>query len=453
MKKSKYEIDMCNGSIMDKLITFSLPLMLTSILQLMFNAVDIIVVGRFTNSQALAAVGSTTALINIFTNLFIGISMGANVLAARYYAAGRDREMSEVVHTSVAVALISGILMAFVGFGMAGWALELMATPQDVIHLSTTYMKIYFLGMPFFMLYNYGAAILRAVGDTRRPLLFLALSGMANVVLDLLLVIVIPLGVAGVAIGTVTSQMISSILVLRCLCRSEGSYQLHFSKLAVKGVHLKRIFQVGIPAGIQTTVINFSNALLQSSVNSFGATAMAGYTAANNIIGFLYAAVNAVTQACMSFTSQNYGVRKTKRMDRVLLDCMVLSVGVSAVLGIGAYLFGGQLLKIYTADGEVIQCGLEILSITTVPYFLCGIMDLLPGALRGMGYSAVTMVLSVIGTVGTRIVWIYGFFPHHRSLYFLFISYPGSWIITIIMQGICFMMVRKACHRKLNAAG
>jgi putative MATE family efflux protein len=453
LKKSKYEIDMCNGSIMDKLITFSLPLMLTSILQLMFNAVDIIVVGRFTNSQALAAVGSTTALINIFTNLFIGISMGANVLAARYYAAGRDREMSEVVHTSVAVALISGILMAFVGFGMAGWALELMATPQDVIHLSTTYMKIYFLGMPFFMLYNYGAAILRAVGDTRRPLLFLALSGMANVVLDLLLVIVIPLGVAGVAIGTVTSQMISSILVLRCLCRSEGSYQLHFSKLAVKGVHLKRIFQVGIPAGIQTTVINFSNALLQSSVNSFGATAMAGYTAANNIIGFLYAAVNAVTQACMSFTSQNYGVRKTKRMDRVLLDCMVLSVGVSAVLGIGAYLFGGQLLKIYTADGEVIQCGLEILSITTVPYFLCGIMDLLPGALRGMGYSAVTMVLSVIGTVGTRIVWIYGFFPHHRSLYFLFISYPGSWIITIIMQGICFMMVRKACHRKLNAAG
>lgn len=452
MNKSKYEIDMCNGTIMDKLITFSLPLMLTSILQLMFNAVDIIVVGRYTGSEALAAVGSTTALINIFTNLFIGISMGANVLAARYYAAKRDREMSEVVHTSITLALISGILMVFVGAATARWALTLMATPADVINLSTTYMRIYFMGMPFFMLYNYGAAILRAVGDTRRPLIFLALSGLANVALDLLLVRVIPLGVAGVAIGTVTSQMISSILVLRCLYKSEGSYQFRFSGLSVKSVHLKRIFQVGIPAGIQTTVINFSNALLQSSVNSFGATAMAGYTAANNIIGFLYAAVNAVTQACMSFTSQNYGVRKAKRMDRVLLDCIILSAAVAAVLGIGAYIFGSRLLNIYTADREVIQCGLEILSITTVPYFLCGIMDLLPGALRGMGYSAVTMVLSVIGTVGTRILWIYGFFPHHRSLYFLFISYPGSWIITIIMQGICFMIVRKRCHSLLNAA-
>ena len=449
MKRSKYEIDMCNGTIMDKLIAFSLPLMLTSILQLMFNAVDIIVIGRFTTSQALAAVGSTTALINIFTNLFIGISMGANVLAARYYAAGRDREMSEVVHTSISLALISGVLMAVVGFGLAKGALRLMATPDDVISLSAAYMKIYFLGMPFFMLYNYGAAILRAVGDTRRPLFYLALAGMANVALDLLLVIVIPLGVAGVAIGTVTSQMISSILVLRCLHRSQGSYQLRFSMLTIRKYHLIRIFQVGIPAGIQSTVINFSNALLQSSVNSFGATAMAGYTAANNIIGFLYAAVSSVTQACMSFTSQNYGVRKPKRMDRVLIDCMILSAGVAAVLGVGAYVFGSQLLRIYTSQSDVIRCGLEILSIATVPYFLCGIMDLFPGALRGMGYSAVPMVLSVIGTVGTRIIWIYGFFPHHRSLYFLFISYPGSWLITIVMQGICFWFVRKKCRRML----
>ena len=409
MKKSKYEIDMCNGSIMDKLVSFSLPLMLSSILQLMFNAVDIIVVGRFSGSQALAAVGATTALINIFTNLFIGISMGANVLAARYYAAGQDRE-------------------------------------------STLYMRIYFLGMPFFMLYNYGAAILRAVGDTKRPLIYLIFAGMANAVLDLLLVIVVPLGVAGVAIGTVTSQMISSILVLRCLHQSETSYQIRFSKLSIKGIYLKRIFQVGIPAGIQSMVINFSNALLQSSVNSFGSIAMAGYTAANNILGFLYVSVNAVTQACMSFTSQNYSVRKPKRMDRVLLDCAILSAGISAVLGVGAYVFGSQVLKIYTADADVIQCGLEILSITTVPYFLCGIMDLFPGAMRGMGYSAVPMVLSVIGTVGTRIVWIYGFFPYHRSLHFLFISYPGSWIATIALQAVCFWFVRKRCLRVLNPA-
>ena len=300
------------------------------------------------------------------------------------------------------------------------------------------------------MLYNYGAAVLRAVGDTKRPLLFLAVAGMANVVLDLLLVIVIPLGVAGVAIGTVSSQFVSCILVLWCLHRSEGSYQLRFSKLTIKWIYLKRIFQVGIPAGIQSTVINFSNALLQSSVNSFGSTAMAGYTAANNVLGFLYVSVNAVTQACMSFTSQNYSVGKQKRMDRVLLDCMILSAGVSAVLGVGAYVFGSQVLGIYTSDAEVIKCGMEILSITTVPYFLCGIMDLIPGALRGMGHSAVPMVLSVIGTVRTRIVWIYGFFPHHRSLFFLFISYPGSWIATILMQAVCFYFVRKKCIRQLK---
>lgn len=451
LKSSKFEIDMCNGSIMDKLISFSLPLMLSSILQLMFNAVDIIVVGRYDSSQALAAVGSTTALISIFTNLFIGISMGANVLAARYYAAKREKEMSEAVHTAITLALISGIIMIFVGVGASRFALEIMDTPVDVIDQSVTYMRIYFMGMPFFMLYNYGAAVLRAVGDTKRPLLFLAIAGMANVALDLLLVIVIPLGVAGVAIGTVSSQFVSCILVLWCLHRSEGSYQLRFSKLTIKWVYLKRIFQVGIPAGIQSTVINFSNALLQSSVNSFGSTAMAGYTAANNVLGFLYVSVNAVTQACMSFTSQNYSVGKQKRMDWVLLDCIILSAGVSAVLGVGAYIFGHQVLGIYTSDVEVIKCGMEILSITTVPYFLCGIMDLIPGALRGMGHSAVPMVLSVIGTVGTRIVWIYGFFPHHRSLHFLFISYPGSWIATILLQAVCFYFVRKKCICQLRA--
>ena len=276
MKQNKYEIDMCNGTIMDKLISFSLPLMLSGILQLMFNAVDIIVVGRFSGSQALAAVGSTTALINVFTNLFIGISLGANVLAARFYAAGKDREMSDTVHTAVTLALVSGIVMAFVGLIFSRWALELMGTPDDVIGQSALYMKIYFLGMPFFMLYNYGAAILRAVGDTKRPLIFLVISGIVNAVLNLILVIMFHMDVAGVAIATVISQLISCILVLRCLRTSKTSYQLHFGKLRINTVYLKQIFQVGIPAGIQSTVINLSNALLQSSVNSFGSTAMQG---------------------------------------------------------------------------------------------------------------------------------------------------------------------------------
>ena len=398
MKSNKYEIDMCNGSIMDKLVSFALPLMLSGILQLMFNAVDIIVVGRFSGSEALAAVGSTTALINVFTNLFIGISLGANVLAARFFAAGRKEEMSETVHTSITLALISGILMAFVGLVFSKGALELMGTPEDVIGLSTLYMQIYFMGMPFFMLYNYGAAILRAVGDTKRPLYFLIIAGVINAGLNMVLVIVFGLGVAGVGIATVFSQMVSCVLVLTCLCRTEGSYKLSFSKLSMKGYYLKQIFQVGIPAGIQSTVINFSNALLQSSVNSFGSTAMAGYTAANNILGFLYVSINSVTQACMSFTSQNFGVGKYKRMDRVLIDCMILSVGTALVLGCGAYFFGAEILQIYTEEADVIQCGVEILSITTVPYFL-------------------------------------------------FISYPASWIATIVMQVVCYYFVRKHCYK------
>ena len=448
MKQNKYEIDMCNGSIMDKLISFSLPLMLSGILQLMFNAVDIIVVGRFSGKQALAAVGSTTALINVFTNLFIGISLGANVLAARFYAMGKSKEMSETVHTSITLAMVSGVIMAFVGVLFARGALELMGTPDDVIDKSALYMRIYFMGMPFFMLYNYGAAILRAIGDTKRPLLFLIISGLINAALNMFFVIYLHMSVEGVAIATVISQLISCVLVLWCLYKSEGSYQLRFSKLRIKGVYLKQIFQVGIPAGIQSTIINFSNVLLQSSVNSFGSTAMAGYTAANNILGFLYAAVNSVTQACMSFTSQNYGVSKYKRMDKVLIDCMILTVVVAGVLGCGSYLLGPQILRIYTEEEKVIRCGMEILSITTVPYFLCGIMDLFPGALRGMGYSAVPMILSIIGTVGMRVVWIFGIFPHHRSLYVLFISYPGSWLFTIVMQVICFYFVRKKIHQR-----
>ena len=439
---------MCNGTIMDKLVSFSLPLMLSGILQLMFNAVDVIVVGRFAGSQELAAVGSTTARINMFVNLFMGISLGTNVLAARFFAAGKDRQMSETVHTSIAFAAISGIVMVFVGIFFSKFALELMATPADVIEQSTLYMRIYFLGMPFFMLYNYGAAILRAVGDTKRPLIFLIISGVINAVLNMILVIVFHLAVAGVAIATVFSQMISCILVLRCLYRSEGSYQFRFSKLMLKGCYLKQIFQVGVPAGIQSTVINFSNVLLQSSVNSFGSIAMAGYTAANNILGFLFVSVNSVTQACMSFTSQNYGVRKWKRMDKILVDCMILSMIVALVLGGGSYIFGSQILRIYTENEEVIRCGMEILSYTTLTYFLCGFMDLFPGAMRGMGFSAAPMMLSIVGTVGTRIVWIFGIFPRYRSLSVLFISYPVSWILTIAMQVVCFFIVRRKVHEK-----
>lgn len=447
MKNNKYEIDMCNGTIMDKLISFALPLMISGMLQLMFNAVDIIVVGRFTGSQALAAVGSTTALICTFTNLFIGVSLGANVLAARFYASGKTKEMSETVHTAILLALISGIAMSIIGILCARESLVLIATPDDIIGQAALYLRIYFLGMPFFMLYNYGAAILRAVGDTKRPLMYLIAAGTANAVLDLILVIIFKMGVAGVAIGTITSQFISCVLVIRCLCKTDAIYKLYISKLRIKKYYLIQILKVGLPAGIQSTVINFSNVLLQSSVNSFGEIAMAGYTAANNILGFLYVSVNSVTQACMSFTSQNYGVRKFKRMDKVLANCAILSIIVSVVIGGGSYLLGHQILGIYTKQEDVIQCGMEILSISTIPYFLCGLMDMIPGSMRGVGYSAVPMLLSIIGTVGTRLVWMYGVFPEHRSLYVLFMSYPVSWGLTIVMQAICLVFVRRKIRK------
>ena len=452
-KDKKYEIDMCNGTLLDKLISFAFPLMLSGILQLMFNAVDIIVVGNFSGSQALAAVGSTTSLINLFINLFIGISLGANVLAARYYAAGKDKEMSETVHSAMALALISGVVMLFVGLIFARGALELMDTPDDVIDQSTLYMRIYFLGMPFFMMYNYGAAILRAVGDTKRPLLFLVIAGIVNAGLNMFLVIVFHLGVAGVAISTVISQMISCVLVIICLYRTQSSYQLRFSKLKLRWEYIKQICKVGIPAGVQSMVINFSNVLLQSSVNSFGSIAMAGYTAANNIFGFLFASINSVTQACMSFTSQNYSVGKYKRMTKVLFECIGLSMAVSLTLGCSAYFFGNKILWIYTDNAAVVKAGMEVLTYSTVTYFLCGIMDLFPGALRGMGYSTVPMILSVVGTVGTRLVWIYGVFPKHRSLDVLFISYPASWFITIVFQVICYIIVRKKLGMSRAEAG
>lgn len=442
---------MVNGSIMDKMISFALPLMLSGILQLLFNAVDIIVVGRFSGSQSLAAVGSTSSLINMLTNLFIGISLGANVLAARFYAAGKHKEMSETVHTAIATAFISGVIMIFVGILLSRPALELMDTPSDVIELSTLYIRIYFLGMPFFMLYNYGAAILRAVGDTKRPLIFLVISGVVNACLNMLLVIVFHLDVAGVAIATVISQMISCVLVIGCLYKTDAVYRLRFKKLRINRKYLVQIFRIGIPAGLQSTLISFSNVLLQSSVNSFGSIAMAGYTAANNILSFLYMAANAVTQACMSFTSQNFGARKPKRMDRVIIDGMILQFVICLILGTLAYVFGSQISSIYTDNSDVIKCSVEILALTTIPYFLCGIMDAWPGIIRGMGRSTVPMILCIIGTVGVRILWIFFFFPHHRTLRYLFISYPVSWIATIIMQLAYFFIIRKEIHRELNA--
>ena len=445
MKKS-YEINMCEGPILGKVLIFSIPLMLSGILQLLFNAADVIVVGRFAGSQSLAAVGSTSALINLLINVFMGFSVGVNVLVARYYGGRKERDVSETVHTAVTLSLVCGLILVAVGLALTRPLLELMGTPDDVIDKAVLYMQIYFIGMPANMLYNFGSAILRAVGDTKRPLYYLSAAGVVNVILNLISVIIFHMDVAGVALATIISQAISAVCVLRCLMRHESCLKIRLGELKIHKEKLMGIVKVGLPAGMQGAIFSISNVLIQSSVNSFGSIAMAGYTAANNIFGFLFVSVNSITQACMSFTSQNYGAGKKKRMDRVLIDCMILSVIVAVTLGGSANLFGPQLLHIYTTDADVIACGTEILLYTTLTYFLCGIMDLIPGALRGMGHSAVPMILSIIGTVGTRIFWIYGVFPTHRSLMVLFLSYPASWLATILLQAICFYFVRKKVH-------
>ena len=404
--KRSYEIDMCSGPLFSKIVLFALPLMVSGVLQLLFNAADIIVVGRFAGSQSMAAVGSNGSLINLMVNVFIGLSIGANVLVARYYGARDEKNLEETVHTAMVIAVVGGLLLIAVGELLTKPILILMGSPEDVLPLAVLYMKIYFLGMPGTLVYNFGSAILRAVGDTRRPLYFLLTAGVVNVIFNLIFVIAFSMDVAGVGWATVISQYISAALVLRCLIQTEADYRLELSKLRVVKHKLCAIIQIGLPAGLQGAIFSISNVLIQSSINSFGSVAMAGSTASSNIEGFVYTAMNAIYQTALSFTSQNYGLRKLKRMDKILIDCLILTVVVSLVLGGGVYLFGAEILRLYTEEAEVIRCGIEIFAYTTVTYFLCGIMDLFPGALRGMDRSTVPMILSVIGTVGTRIVWV-----------------------------------------------
>ena len=443
--------DLTSGPLLKKIILFSLPLAASSILQLLFNAADVVVVGRFAGSTALAAVGSNGALINLLVNLFVGLSLGANVVAARCFGAKDERGVQNTVQTSVTLGLVSGVLLAFVGFFAARGLLELMSCPEDVIDLSTLYLKIYFIGMPMTMLYNFNASLLRAVGDTRRPLYCLAVSGVINVVLNLVFVILFQMSVAGVALATIISQTVSALMVTVLLMKEEGPLHLDLRHLGFHKGALVQILKIGLPAGLQSTVFSLSNVVIQSAVNSFGSTIVAGNSAAANIEGFIYTGMNAFAQAAVTFTSQNVGARRYDNLDRVMRNCLLCAVVVGIVLGGGAYLTGEGLLHFYSTDETVVAAGLARMKVICTSYFLCGIMDLFPGALRGMGCSAVPMILSVIGTVGTRIVWIFGIFPRHRSLYVLFISYPGSWIITIIMQVICYLIVRKKVHSRAAA--
>lgn len=440
---SKYTMDMCNGPLLKKIILFAIPLMLSGVLQLLFNAADVIVVGRFTGNEALAAVGSTSSLINLLINLFVGVSVGANVLLGKHIGARDEENASKTVHTAVTFALVVGIAMIFVGFFLSRPLLELMGTPEDVINLSVLYMRIYFVGMPAFMFYNFGAALLRAVGDTKRPLYFLTLAGIINVIFNLIFVIVFHMGVAGVALATIISEGISAFLVFLCLKGADGVLHLDHRSLSFHKDIAIQMMKIGLPAGLQGCIFSVSNVLIQSSVNSFGSIAMAGNTASANLEGFVYNAMNSLYQTSLSFTSQNMGAKKYKRVDKILIECLVIVMIVGIVMGGGAYLIGTSLLSIYSSDPQVISYGLLRMSLICVPYFLCGMMDVFVGSLRGMGYSVMPMLVSLTGACLFRIVWIFTIFATNRSLFVLYFSYPVSWALTATAHLICYMIVRK----------
>lgn len=440
---SKYTMDMCNGPLLKKIILFAIPLMLSGVLQLLFNAADVIVVGRFTGNEALAAVGSTSSLINLLINLFVGVSVGANVLLGKHIGARDEENASKTVHTAVTFALVVGIAMIFVGFFLSRPLLELMGTPEDVINLSVLYIRIYFVGMPAFMFYNFGAALLRAVGDTKRPLYFLTLAGIINVIFNLIFVIVFHMGVAGVALATIISEGISAFLVFLCLKGADGVLHLDHRSLSFHKDVAIQMMKIGLPAGLQGCIFSVSNVLIQSSVNSFGSIAMAGNTASANLEGFVYNAMNSLYQTSLSFTSQNMGAKKYKRVDKILIECLVIVMIVGIVMGGGAYLIGTSLLSIYSSDPQVISYGLLRMSLICVPYFLCGMMDVFVGSLRGMGYSVMPMLVSLTGACLFRIVWIFTIFATNRSLFVLYFSYPVSWALTATAHLICYMIVRK----------
>ena len=441
----KYEIDMCSGSILGKMLLFALPLMGSSILQLLFNAADIVVVGNFAGDNSLAAVCSNTALINLLTNFFIGLSIGANVLVARYYGAKRDTDLSETIHTAMLLSLYSGLILAVAGCVGARRILIWMQTPTDVLNLAALYLRIYFLGMPATMVYNFGSAILRAVGDTKRPLYYLFGSGIINVGLNLLFVIGFRMDVAGVAAATVISQCVSAFLIVRCMQKEQGSIHLELKRLHIYRSKFLKILQIGLPASFQGIIFSISNVIIQSSVNGFGAVTVAGNSAAANIEGFVYVSMNAFHQAAVSFTGQNVGAAKYERVNRILYMAELCVVVVGLVLGNLVVFFGQSLLSIYTSSPKVVAAGMKRLYVISRTYALCGMMDVMVGALRGLGYSVMPMLVSLVGACGLRLLWIFTFFRTEafHNVTSLYMTYPVSWIITFIAHVVCFIIVRR----------
>ena len=451
MSSKNLDLDASSGPLFKKIVIFSLPLIAMNILQLLFNAADMIAVGQFAGKESLAAVGATGALINLITNVFMGLSVGTVVIVAQYYGAGKITDLSDSVHTSMAVSIISGLIVMIVGLVFCRPLLTLMGTPEDILDLSVLYMKIYFLGSPAMMIYNFGAAILRAVGDSRRPMYYLVVSGILNVILNLFFIVVLHMSVDGVAWATIISQYLSMVLVMICLMRSNIIGIRYFPRQTrIDGRKLKEIVRIGLPAGLQGLLFSISNVLIQSAINSFGSVLVAANSAAGNVEGIVATPMNAYYNAAITFTGQNMGAKKYDRIDKIAKICTVLIFATWILLSGTTLLFGKPLIGVYTSDPEVIELGMVRMKVLMAVYFTCGVMNVFPGLTRGMGYSMLPMICTLVGACLLRIVWLKTVFIWYPTVFMLFACYPVTWTLAGLGQVGIFFYAR---HRiRKNAA-
>lgn len=447
---------MIEGPILSRLLLYSLPIMFSGILQLLYNAADIIVVGRFCGKESMAAVGSTGSLVNLLVNLFMGLAVGANVVVAQYYGAKNKKAISDSSHTAIVIAVICGVVIGAVGSVFSGTFLRLMDSPEDILSLSTVYLRIYFLGTPAVMLMNFGTSILRASGDTKRPLYIITVSGIINVLLNLLFVILFHMDVTGVALATIISQYFSAAVIMLLLIKTDEAYKISFRNLKIHPEMLKKIVSIGLPTGIQSSIFSISNVIIQSSINAYGSTILAGSTAAANIEGFVYTAMNSVCQAALTFVGQNVGARKPERIGKIWRDAMFLAIGTGLILCIIVYIFSTPLLSLYNEETAVIEWGKQRLLYIGMFYFLCGYMEASANTMRGLGKSLAPTIVTVLGVCGIRIVWVMtakalGLANPQvgDSIIWIYVSYALSWFVTGTVLMLCFIHIKRKnliCH-------
>ena len=448
--KSDRQIDMINGPLFGKIVLFTVPIILSSLIQLLFNAADIIVIGQFEGKDAVSAVGSTGSLVNLFVNMFIGLSAGASVTVAQSIGADDKENLKKTVHTAMAVSICAGVFLMILGPILATPLLRLMKSPEDLIGLSSKYLKIYFLSMPALMIYNFGAAILRSAGDTKRPMYYLISAGFINVILNVIFVAVFHMSVVGVAMATAISQYFSAFMVVRRLIITDDDIKLNPKGIRFHSTSLKKIVSIGIPAGIQSSVFSISNVIIQSSIYSYDThhllhnSLIAGNSASGNIEGFAYVCMNAFHQTSLTFSGQNLGAKKIERINKILFLCLACVSVVGIFVGGIALTFGRSLLSLYVPkEPSAVDYGIIRLTVFSVTYFLCGMMDVINGSLRGMGRGLGPMVISLFFCCVARVIWVLFIFSNEKDILVLYLSYPITWSLAIMAQIPYYIFTKK----------